>query len=250
MQEVHFIGTISPEAGRWWLEVPAPIQHGDEQIEIDVVHSSLNVRVKSADDTPPDAAWLDRLWRRTETVVRAALDSLGFHRGAVLDIRFISGSVAGGGRIYPLLNVPAFATPQDEDAGEVIAADLLMPYVNTASTNPLVRHALADHREARRLNEDSAFYCFRAIESLRQHFLADGVEDVGAARKRSWDQLREVLGVEREPIDEIRLVGNERRHGGAAAGFDIDQYAQYVMTTKGWIDTFVQYLNSPPATST
>ncbi|MDX1880086.1 hypothetical protein SBE55_19985 [Mycolicibacterium sp. 141076] len=243
MHSVTFIGTVSPEQGCWWIENTFTLAHGLDTVQISVQNSAFNVHVTTPDG-PPDAIWADRVWRRTEVIVRSALDSLGFHRGASLDIKLVSGIVDNGaGRVYLAIHRPAFVTPSEDDQ---TPADVLGPFVVTASRHPSVRLALADIREAMRLTEDCAFYCFRAIESMRQHFLPDG-EDDRAAREESWGKLRDVLDVDRAPIDEIRLAANARRHGGTAENFDAEQAGKYVLTTRGWMARFVEHVTGEDA---
>lgn len=239
---VSFIGSVSPEAGNWWIEDRIGFQHGRETIVLHVSQSVFNVQVTTTDDDPIEAEWVRALWQRTQAIVRAVLDSLGFHLGAPLDVRLLSGTVNNGdGLFYSPIRHEAFSSLGE---GGDVPGELLQPYIRGAAAHPAVRHALADIREAMRLGEDTAFYCYRAIESMRQHFVPDNKERDDTARTASWDELRAVLGVGRDPIDEIRREADARRHGRNVDLLDIDQLVEFVKRTRQWVDQFVQHLNT------
>jgi len=192
--------------------------------------------------TPPTGEQALALWDRTRAVVRATLDSLGFHRGASLDIRLAGGTVNNDIALFLPVSRKIFSTTQSED----VSRETLARYVLAAAQNENLRHALADVREAMRLTEDSSFYCYRAIESMRQQFLPQGVNDNGADREASWVKLRSVFGADRAQIDQIRLAANPRRHGGAAADADRSVVIEHIRSTRQWVDRFAQHLSATP----
>ena len=93
------------------------------------------------------------------------------------------------------------------------------------------RHALGDVQRAVELADDTAFYCYRAIESLRLLFL-DGDSDDKAARADSWTALRGQLTVSREDLDNIRLMANPRRHGGQRVLTEADRQSCLLLTRR------------------
>jgi hypothetical protein len=103
-----------------------------------------------------------------------------------------------------------------------VSEEQLAPLINAAVTSPTIRHALADAQRAIELPDDTAFYCYRAIESLR-HLFVVGDRDDGRARAASWDVMRSTLAIERDDLDWLRLLANERRHGGHIALSEADR---------------------------
>jgi hypothetical protein len=104
------------------------------------------------------------------------------------------------------------AEAANEPDGAWVTEGRLGPLIDGVVGNPLIRHAIADAQRAIEAPDDTAFYCYRAIESLRLLYL-DG-DDSGAARSESWQQLRSELGLSREELDAIKQFADRRRHGG------------------------------------
>ncbi len=74
-----------------------------------------------------------------------------------------------------------------------------------------VRHAVADLRRAILEPDDTAAFCFRAIEAIRQTFL-----DPRAGRNTdqlSWAAMSGALRCERTWTDALRDLGTRQRHG-------------------------------------
>jgi len=73
-----------------------------------------------------------------------------------------------------------------------------------------LQNCFADLREAIRSPQDTGFFCYRALESLRQFFVEHGA---AKSDKASWEQLRSSLKVSRSDIDDIKTFADARRHG-------------------------------------
>jgi hypothetical protein len=76
-----------------------------------------------------------------------------------------------------------------------------------------LQRAFADLREAIRSPKDTGFFCYRAIESLRQFF----VVELNAPDKQSWEVLRTALQIDRPTIDYVKTFADSARHGAGAA---------------------------------
>jgi hypothetical protein len=85
------------------------------------------------------------------------------------------------------------------------------------------------------------FYCYRAIESMRQQCL-EGDEENDAARKQSWQRLRDVLGVSKADIDVIKEAAKSRRHGGAESV----SYAERIEHVKWTRDLLLRFVEALP----
>ena len=71
--------------------------------------------------------------------------------------------------------------------------------------------ALGDLREAIRSPLDTGFFCFRAIESIRQHFkIKEKTTD-----KLSWKILNKSLVIDRSWTDQVKKFADPVRHGDA-----------------------------------
>jgi hypothetical protein len=234
-----FIGTISPQAGDWHLDEPFVLKRGGEEIRVVVAGSAFNVRVLSPEDGPLEDSWVDGVWLRASAAVRALLDALGYHLGAGLEIQMISGVVDDNGVVFPATRRPFFATVESNR----VEGGQFLPYALNAIVNPHLRHALADVRQALVLDDDCAFYCYRAIESLRQNYV-EGDHDDRNVRDASWEALRNALNVTRTEIDEIREAAMPRRHGGHL-DLDYAKRVEMVITTRKLVGRYVDTLPEP-----
>lgn len=80
----------------------------------------------------------------------------------------------------------------------------------------LVSRCLADLVSAMRNADDTGFYCYRALESLRHHCAARfDLED--ADKKSQWQKFREVSGSSEESIRVIKSSADPLRHGEVTA---------------------------------
>jgi hypothetical protein len=76
--------------------------------------------------------------------------------------------------------------------------------------SPHLRRALADLRESIRSPVDTGFFCFRAIESIRQYFVK--AED-GKETAPSWERLRTTLRIDRSYFAKVQTFAEPQRHG-------------------------------------
>lgn len=101
---------------------------------------------------------------------------------------------------------------------------------------PYLQRCLTDYRMAMEHPEDTGFYCFRAVESLRQVFKEDEVDNGD-----SWSSLREATGVSRSTIEKkIQNYSNARRHGDL---FTITSEERKLVLESTWeiIREFIEY---------
>ena len=237
MRKVNFVGVIHPQSGRWYFDTPITVHRGTERIVIAVHSSVFNVEVAAPDDVPIDAKWANEVWNSAETWLRAALDALGYHLAASLEVQMLSGTVDDGTIIGNLTSLPALATvPTDRVEGETVGR-----YVRAAVRDPHVRHALADLRSAIQYPDDTAFYAYRSVESIRQCYLRDSAPDDGAARKASWESLRSALGVTHDELKELADAAKSRRHGGDGL-LDTDKRMAFLALARRVVASYVDQL--------
>lgn len=102
---------------------------------------------------------------------------------------------------------------------------------------------LADLRNSLRAPFDTPFYCFRAIECLRQAFCIQFQLYPEKQRAESWNALRKELGITRDLISEnIQKYAMPNRHGYIEE-FSEEQRAKILETTWGIVDRYIEYSN-------
>ncbi|WP_280458689.1 hypothetical protein [Nocardia carnea] len=210
--DLFFTGLIHPQAGYWHLDRPVTMNAGERLVEVFFANSAFNVRVRFSDhhqlgqSGEADSAWLNPIWYEVEAVVQAVLDSLGFVLAAPLDLEMTTGRADADAIVGGLTSFPAFARVE----GNRVDAAVLKKYLDVVNENANVRHALADMRMALRLTIDTAFYCYRAIECLRQEFVQ--AED-GTRTAPSWARMHDALGTSKADMEPLTQLATARRHG-------------------------------------
>ncbi|WP_280248949.1 hypothetical protein [Nocardia abscessus] len=211
---VSFMGLVHPQGGAWYFDGLRSDELHDRRIDVVLRDSAFNVRVflhqsPFTGDQAADALVLFPLWGETESVLRGLLDSLGFHVGAALEPQFLTGTIDTRAAIGFMPRFPGVARgPEPHVSGEVMDH-----YAQLAAVNANIRHALADMRSALSLSDDTVFYCYRALESLREEFV-DETDSRNNREKRSWERLRAALDVDQEKAKELAALAKPRRHGG------------------------------------
>ena len=100
-------------------------------------------------------------------------------------------------------------------------------------------YASSNFRKALKYGEDRAFFCYRSIESVRNHFFK-----ITNSREVSWDMLRNELNIDRAVIDLFKGFADEVRHGGVVSYSD-DENAEMLGYTVRILDRFILYVDDP-----
>jgi hypothetical protein len=109
--------------------------------------------------------------------------------------------------------------------------------------DPQISRAITQATEALKYPIDTGFFCYRALEALRQTFIADGVMDNDEIRLKSWKEMGKILKVELSYIELIKNNAGIFRHGKVKNinGADIQE-----MIDRTWkiIDRFLVYAHN------
>lgn len=116
-----------------------------------------------------------------------------------------------------------------------IEGDDLGAYALAAASDHLVRYALADLRSALESPDDTGFYCYRAIESIRHNYTEESDKGDGD----SWKRLREDLDVPRSEIDAFKMRADDRRHGRQLRAVSEDERRSALLTARKVVKRYV-----------
>lgn len=85
--------------------------------------------------------------------------------------------------------------------------------------------------------DDTGFYCYRAIESLRHHCaVAHGLS--AANKLKQWGKFREVSGCEEQTLRFIKAAADPLRHG-ETSGVSSEERAKLFMSTWSVVDGYL-----------
>jgi hypothetical protein len=206
-----FTGRVHPErydfgiSGLPILTVSAP-DGAQSHFRFQLDHSQVTVQVKS------NRAWpLLDLKNQVSDLARIALDALGYIWSAALDLEIVS-------CVDPDGELRVFNTAFDgfretgPDAAEHEHATLNI-LIQRGFASHAIRQALKDLRNAIREPSDTVFHCYRAVEAVRQEYVDTGQRDARAARRASWDRLRQSTGAREADLRWLEELATRRRHG-------------------------------------
>lgn len=197
-----FYGFVHPQGGGWHLEQPLEIAFEDGLWTLLVADSQFRVLVAAA--IPED---IKTFLNEVTGIVQGCLDGLGYLLGAALTAELMGGFVPPNNVIVRQYTWPELATTD----GPVVSGEELGPFLRTSISIPEIRLALADLALALSRPDDTQFYCYRAVESIRQWLMRkDGIAD-----SLSWPHLRLRLGFTETDLKALAIASRRRRHGAA-----------------------------------
>jgi hypothetical protein len=238
---INVFGVVHPQSGAWALNEPWTVTAEDgSSVQIMLTLSQYSMRITTEGPDDIHAAikdgsaqtWVNEVIYGHQPLLRGVLDSLGLHLGARLDPEMTSGTIEGVGTINSMPFMAAFETLSGPP---LVGGETLVPTAMMAITNPFARSALADVSNALRFDEDSPFFCYRTLESMRKHYAA-----ITGARsdKKSWEALRADLGIDHSEIDALKEFADTRRHGGAGTSLHAD-HLHWTQWTRKVLERFL-----------
>lgn len=133
--------------------------------------------------------------------------------------------------------------------GDEIASEEFSKMLSVVSKNNLFTNVLADFRRSIKYPAMTASFCFRAIETIRQHVFED--ESIGDDIKRrdnGWENLRKSLNLKKESFSEITKFAIPNRHGKYPA-ITYKERERIMNFTRFIIDRLIDQMYSGPENS-
>ena len=188
---------------------------------------------------------LETLRNSVENVIRGIVDAFGYIEGRGYDVEVTSVIDSAGDRwqIFPIEIGAIQATKKERPLAFGELCTLLLAGGGDLGDDAgfklsQLRIALGDLREAIRSIDHSAFFCYRAIECLRQCYVELNSPVNDDTRKASWERMREELCIERSWIHDIETASILERHGGHKGTTGEERGALMIRTWRV-IDRFV-----------
>lgn len=242
MPKTHLItGRVIPERksfghDRLRLYVKDPEKGIDICVLLGVIDNQLIAKV-IGDIGGQSTVFLKNLVAQAEQIV---LNAIAFTRGSVFDVDIISvirehGDASDG----------SFEVHYLENIHDVISAKKSSPttlqqiYEICISDDGLsLRRCLNDLRTALREVNDSPFYCYRAIETIKGHV---GDRFGETTDKGQWEITREVLGLNRTDLEVVKELADPLRHGRAIK-FEGSEWRKIISISWDVTDAYIRFL--------
>lgn len=208
MSTYIFSGKIMPERADVSVsKISIQILAEDAGINGDAIVSIGASQVSVVIETIDKNAGLPTLKNYVEYLVRTVVDAYGYLTGRGYDVEITSVVDPDGKHTVFGVGIPELEEAQNE-------RPLHFPeLLKVMGRSQHLHRALGDLREAIRSPWDTGFFCYRAIECIRQSFVKD--EDDDRKRKElSWERLRNALRIDRSWLDKLTEFAEPQRHGG------------------------------------
>lgn len=150
-----------------------------------------------------------------KNILQSHLSMIGYLRGFAYDseITRVLNSSLGVDRVFGI-DIPCIAEPRKSiDVG----AELEKLKAKTVGADGVfLSRCFHDLVAAMKYADDTGFYCYRAVESLRHHCAS--VHNISPNNKdKQWEKFREVSGVSEETMQILVNAAGITRHGGVVS---------------------------------
>lgn len=162
------------------------------------------------------------------SAVRTMLDAHGYTLGYAYDIDIVQAVRSSDRQTWVFgIDVPALNGVVN---GAGISTLDILALLASGEGEP-IRHALADAREAIKSPKDTGFFCYRAIESLKNG--AAKRLSVDPQKPTSWEAFRSAYGISKDDIMFVKGFADDVRHGNAMDAHPVadDKRAKIFVTT-------------------
>lgn len=222
-----FQGLVHPERAQITLQCSLEFSHlsSSEQAtaRISIVLNQIAVWI----DT--NVVWdIHDLRNVAKSIVSHELEVVGFIKGYAYDveIRRVLNPEHGVDYVFGV-DIPCIAERNREvDLAERIAM------VRTKTTGPegiYLHRCFSDLISAMKNADDTGFYCYRALESLRQHCIQKFGLDP-EKKSEQWAKLRDLAGCNESVLREIKASADHSRHGGVVSVTSAQRQRLFLLT--------------------
>lgn len=209
--ETHlFYGTVLPERAHLSIEFSLEFSHLSSGAigiaKISIILNQVAVWVDSEHD------WdIFDLRNVVKTIVQDQLSMIGYLKGYAYDFH-ISRVLNQSCSVNYVFGIDI---PCIEERGRSIDLNEAMAELRkkTVGENGVfINRCFSDLISSMKSADDTAFYCYRAIESLRQH--CSKIHDLANAEKsEQWRKFREISGSDKQALIDIKEAADPLRHG-------------------------------------
>ena len=236
MEPYLFQGVVLPERAQLSLQFALSFSHVSSGVtglaKVSIVLNQVAVWVESEHN------WdVYDLRNVVKNIVQNHLAMLGYLKGYAYDFEVTRVLNQSRGIDYVFgIDIPCL-TKRGESID--LQAELEKLRDKTTGENGLFLHrCFSDLASSMKHADDTGFYCYRAIESLRHHCAA--VHGLSAAEKsKQWEKFREVSGSDEQNIRFVKAAADPLRHG-QPVGTDADSRAKLFITTWDIVDAYLK----------
>jgi len=237
MEPYLFEGVVHPERAQITLQLPPlgfrHLTSGTEAVaHVSIVLNQIALWVESATE------WdIFDLRNVAKSILQNELAIVGYLKGYAYDveIRRVLHRALGIDYVFGI-DIPCIAARRGETK---LAEEVEKIRAKTAGDAGIYLHrCFADLIAAMKTPDDTGFYCYRAVEALRQYCIVR--YSLNPENKtEQWRKFREIAGYEEQTLRDIKAAADPVRHGAIVSVTSADREAIF---TKTWdvVDGFIK----------
>lgn len=237
MDPYLFEGVVHPERAGITLQLPPfgfrHIASGTEAVAyVSIILNQVAVWVETANE------WnVYDLRNVVKALVQNELAIVGYVKGYAyeVDIKRVMHRALGIDLVFGI-DIPCIAE-RNKDANLAEAVEAIRGKTG-GDAGVYLHRCFADLITAMKSPEDTGFYCYRAIEALRQYCIVRYKLDP-EKKSEQWKKLREIAECTEETLLEIKNSADPARHAAIVGITDADRVTLF---TKTWdvVDAFIK----------
>ena len=235
MKRFYFSGLVLPERAPLTVsEIRSQVVTDDGSVIASIALNIYNNQITAFVDTDEPDIFTVRNLVRSE--VEFATSVAGFLAGYGYEVKITKG-FSDDIQITQVFGIDIGALVERQQGvnfNEAINAIFPLCYGEHAI---FLRRCLTDLSFAIKRLDDTAFYCFRAIESLRQSF---GFEQNHTDEKQQWAAMAAATGKTKEDIEPLRSHAFPARHGIPRPLSDDERKKLFLLTWEV-VESYIDY---------
>lgn len=235
MEPYFFQGVVLPERAQLSLQYGMTFSHIASNVraeaKVSIVLNQVAVWVESEHN------WdVHDLRNVVINIVQYQLAMIGYLKGYAYDVQ-ITRVLCKSREIDYVFGIDIPCIANRNQTVELNEALLQLRDKATGENGIFLHRCFGDLVSAMKHADDTGFYCYRAIESLRHHCASlNGMRD--ATKAQQWQKFREVAEITEESIRLVKVAADPLRHGEPATDAAIDRVALF-NTTWAIVDAYV-----------
>lgn len=236
MEPYFFQGVVLPERAQLSLQYTLGFSHITSGVagvaKVSVVLNQVAVWIES------DHEWdIFDLRNVVKNLVQSHLDMVGYLKGYAYDFELTRVLNQSKSVDYVFgIDIPCLAERgKSLDLNEAL---IKLRDKTIGANGVFLNRCFSDLASAMKHADDTGFYCYRAIESLRHHCAA--IYGLSASEKTiQWEKFREVAACDENTLRTIKQAADPLRHG-EPTGITSDDRASLFMKTWGVVDEYIK----------
>ena len=232
-----FTGRVLPERAQLSLNVSLSFEHGttkkSAQIVLKIILNQVLATVYCSDE------WnIFDLRNVVRSIIQNELAKLAFLKGDAYELE-ITRVIQYQADIDYVFGIDVKCIEERNKNEDFPARLASLRELGTGNLGVYINRAMNDLSLAMKHADDTAFYCYRAIETLRQH-CAERNEITSKPDARQWEVFRQFSGVKKDDILAIKRKADPLRHG---KHLGVSGKEREVLFNQTW-DIVENYLNA------